>query len=485
MKKNLAKNAEQIAKHGRYGDDRLLHVSQAELDGLASLLPGGKLPHNPETGLPEAFFFLPFLASLGAAAAPAAAGLGAAAASAVPAALAAAAPTAASALGAAGAAGATGLMAAAAPTAATIGAAAPAAAGLTAATAAPAAATGLGSLGAAGAALPTATTLGTAGFGSTVPAIAAPTAATGLVAPSTAATGLGSLAPAGSGISAGLGAGASGTANLATGATTAAAPAATTAAPAAASTAPGIASSLPAMGAGIGAEAGAATTAAMAQPSGIGSLMGGMDMNKLLQYGAMAAMMMPSGGSDKGDDDEGKDVGAKEYTPGDTATPPAGGATGGLDAEFDFFPGSRYYAEGGIASLGGGDQGMDDETLIDATVAAIQGQTPNADAIVQMFIQRFGPDALQDLLRQVQATQSNSDGMSDSVPAMINGQGQTAPAQISEGEYIVPADAVSGLGNGSTMAGARQLDDMVKRTRDMRGMPQSPKSINPLKAMPV
>src|SRR6188768_3303844 len=70
--------AQQLAARGRFGDSMLLHVSPAEVAGIASLIPGG-LTTNPETGLPEAFIFLPFLASLFGAAAPAATAAAAAA----------------------------------------------------------------------------------------------------------------------------------------------------------------------------------------------------------------------------------------------------------------------------------------------------------------------------------------------------------------------------------------------------------------------
>lgn len=58
-----------------------------------------------------------------------------------------------------------------------------------------------------------------------------------------------------------------------------------------------------------------------------------------------------------------------------------------------------------------------------------------------------------------------SDGMSDSIPATINNR---APAKLSEGEYVVPADVVSHLGNGSTKAGSKHMDDMVSRIRQAR-----------------
>ena len=52
----------------------------------------------------------------------------------------------------------------------------------------------------------------------------------------------------------------------------------------------------------------------------------------------------------------------------------------------------------------------------------------------------------------------NGDGMSDHVPARIDG-GQEA--RLSDGEFIIPADVVSGLGNGSTKAGSDALYKML------------------------
>lgn len=58
------------------------------------------------------------------------------------------------------------------------------------------------------------------------------------------------------------------------------------------------------------------------------------------------------------------------------------------------------------------------------------------------------------------------DGVSDSIPATING-GQ--PAKLADGEFVVPARIVSELGNGSTEAGARQLYAMLDRIQKRRG----------------
>ena len=59
----LQPQAEQMAQYGRYGDSMLVHMNPAEVQGIASMVPGG-LTTNPVTGQPEAFaFLLPMLAS--------------------------------------------------------------------------------------------------------------------------------------------------------------------------------------------------------------------------------------------------------------------------------------------------------------------------------------------------------------------------------------------------------------------------------------
>jgi hypothetical protein len=57
------------------------------------------------------------------------------------------------------------------------------------------------------------------------------------------------------------------------------------------------------------------------------------------------------------------------------------------------------------------------------------------------------------------------DGMSDSIPAVI---GSKQPARLADGEFVVPADVVSHLGNGSTDAGAKRLYGMMDKIRKAR-----------------
>jgi len=75
-----------------------------------------------------------------------------------------------------------------------------------------------------------------------------------------------------------------------------------------------------------------------------------------------------------------------------------------------------------------------------------------------------------------------TDGMMDAVPAMIDGEEEAA---LSDGEFVFPADVVSGLGNGNSQAGAAQLEAMMERIRKARtGNPEQGQKINPAKYMP-
>jgi hypothetical protein len=72
-------------------------------------------------------------------------------------------------------------------------------------------------------------------------------------------------------------------------------------------------------------------------------------------------------------------------------------------------------------------------------------------------------------------------GMADMVPAMIDGQ---QPAALSEGEFVIPADVVSMLGDGSSEAGARilqRLVDTVRKLKSASGAKQAPPLMSLLK----
>jgi hypothetical protein len=75
------------------------------------------------------------------------------------------------------------------------------------------------------------------------------------------------------------------------------------------------------------------------------------------------------------------------------------------------------------------------------------------------------------------------DGMSDNIPAKI---GSKQPARLADGEFVIPADVVSHLGNGSTDAGAKQLYKMMDKIRSARtGRKAQGKQINPNRFVPA
>ena len=81
--------------------------------------------------------------------------------------------------------------------------------------------------------------------------------------------------------------------------------------------------------------------------------------------------------------------------------------------------------------------------------------------------------------------QGPGDGMSDSIPAVIQGA-KPQRAALAQGEFVVPADVVSHLGNGSTDAGAKRLYAMMDKVRHARtGNKKQGRQINPDKFMPA
>jgi hypothetical protein len=76
-----------------------------------------------------------------------------------------------------------------------------------------------------------------------------------------------------------------------------------------------------------------------------------------------------------------------------------------------------------------------------------------------------------------------SDGMADKVPARIDNQQE---ARLSDGEFVIPADVVSHLGNGNSDAGAKFLSDMMAKVRKARtGNDKQGKQIDPNKFFKV
>lgn len=152
-----------------------------------------------------------------------------------------------------------------------------------------------------------------------------------------------------------------------------------------------------------------------------------------------------------------------------------------------------YAKEGGIMQLAMGGQpsgpvermsmmdmkpGMYPQGMIDKTQYATPTQRPASMEVVQSDydtgvnpitgMQPMARGGIADLGSYSDGgrmLKGPGDGMSDSIPGVIGGK---QPARLADGEFVVPADVVSHLGNGSTDAGAKKLYAMMDRVRQAR-----------------
>jgi len=164
---------------------------------------------------------------------------------------------------------------------------------------------------------------------------------------------------------------------------------------------------------------------------------------------------------------------------------PRPGYRPGIDPEFNYgFKNpsageleTRFIQEGGIADLAPTAAPPNEKDLIVNAVNAVKGNMDEQSASIALaqFVQKYGEEALQELVQDVQEGEYNDvggkaegmidgggDGMSDSVPATIDGEQDLL---ISKDEYVVDAPTVSMIGNGSSDAGAEKLDKMREDVR--------------------
>ena len=202
---------------------------------------------------------------------------------------------------------------------------------------------------------------------------------------------------------------------------------------------------------------------------------------------------------------------------------------GGVDPEFDYFGDITYAADGGpikmqdggglealqqmaptasgLGAMAGvmddgdpdsammqiqsmmmeGQQGDEDTAniIIDEAISAIRGEHPQPEVAIQAFVQEYGQNALDVLVTQVQQEEMleqmgrnqdmlvEGDGMiegmgkgrDDMVQATLEGEQDVL---LSDGEFVLPADVVSGIGDGSSKAGEAELMALIDRVRTRR-----------------
>lgn len=176
----------------------------------------------------------------------------------------------------------------------------------------------------------------------------------------------------------------------------------------------------------------------------------------------------------------------------------------GRSDEFRYFGGNQYgntlvpYAEGGEVGYrdggivqylsAGGDVGA--LSRQDPRVAAIAdaedalaGHAEEPDKAIKKFVDLFGEEALKSLAAQVHGDglsmrrgprliEGKGGPKSDAIPAKID---NVHEARLSDGEFVMPADAVLGAGNGDRAQGAAALQELAAR---LAGSKQAGKALN-------
>jgi len=204
---------------------------------------------------------------------------------------------------------------------------------------------------------------------------------------------------------------------------------------------------------------------------------------------------------------------------------------GGIDPEFNYFSPTRFVADGGAMRMQMGGlaaleemQGMDptasglgamagvmegadpdssmmqiqsmmmegaspdgdtQDIIVEEAISAIRGEHANPDVAIQSFVAQYGEAALNVLVEQVgqemmmEQMGQNQDmlvegdgivegigkGRDDMVQASLEGEKDVL---LSRDEFVLPADVVSGLGDGSTRAGEEELMKLIDRVRTRR-----------------
>ena len=144
----------------------------------------------------------------------------------------------------------------------------------------------------------------------------------------------------------------------------------------------------------------------------------------------------------------------------------------------------------------GGPTDMMQDPITQEVIQFILGESDNSD-IVNQFLQKYGQEQflmLRDMILKQAAGNVDAQtegliqgvgnsGMADDLPMNI---GNKPIAAVSQDEYIIPADVVSMLGDGSSDAGSKQLDGMLDRVRMAKtgGKTQAP-PLNPEEVLPA
>ena len=180
----------------------------------------------------------------------------------------------------------------------------------------------------------------------------------------------------------------------------------------------------------------------------------------------------------------------------------AGGATDlpneGLEALNQVAPNvvdKMGFQQGGMLTDQLSQRSIMNDPITQEVVLFILGESED-DESVNNFIEKYGSDAFMQLRNTVLESMTNQDvqtkglitgtgqgGMADNIPMNMSG----TPAAVSQGEFIVPADVVSMLGDGDTDSGGNELYAMMDRVRKTKTgtTKQAPELLNAGGLMPA
>lgn len=119
----------------------------------------------------------------------------------------------------------------------------------------------------------------------------------------------------------------------------------------------------------------------------------------------------------------------------------------------------------------------DNRRIMVEAAKALRGESENPEEAISEFLDVFGRERLEELRSMVAGEEEEGSpeqmasggrlvegpgrGLDDRIVARAGKQ----PVLLSDGEFVVPADVVSHLGDGSTKAGVRALESMMRRAR--------------------
>jgi hypothetical protein len=138
--------------------------------------------------------------------------------------------------------------------------------------------------------------------------------------------------------------------------------------------------------------------------------------------------------------------------------------------------------------------------IVQDAMEAIRGEGDDPEGSLNTYLAYYGKDALQDLYKRMSGKEEAEEEDSYEPPeGMIKGPGNgmddMATARMARGgqkvllsndEFIIPADVVSGLGDGSSESGARKLYAMMDRVRmDRTGNKKQPGKVKDVRVLPA